>query len=74
MDLAFLRLANPDDRIDRQKGRETSDRGRERSQHAQIRAIIAIFGIERIADETAIAGPGPKQADLTLELDRGGRQ
>ena len=44
----------------------------QRAEHAKLRAIVAIVGVERIADEAAIAGLRPEQPDLSLELDRGG--
>ena len=44
----------------------------QRAEHAQLRAIVAIVGVERIADEAAVAGPAAEQADLPLELHCGG--
>ena len=48
-----------------------------RAEHAQLRAGVAILGVEGVADEAAIAGlvrlPAAEGADLRLELaDRGG--
>ena len=44
----------------------------QRAEHAELRAIVAIVRIEGVADEAAIAGLRAEQADLSLELDRGG--
>ena len=59
--------------VDREQRRETADGGSQRSKHAELRAIVAIVGVERIADETAVAGLRPEQPDLSLELHRGCR-
>ena len=45
----------------------------QRAEDAKLGAIVAILGIERVADETAVARLCPEQPDLPLELDRGGR-
>ena len=52
---------------------EAADRRGQRAEHAELGAIVAIVGVERIADEAAIAGLGAEQPDLPLELHRGGR-
>ena len=60
---------------DGQQGSVAADRARERAEHAQLGAGIAIVGIERIADEAAIAGTPSEQRDLALELlGSGGNQ
>ena len=41
---------------DGQQRRETADRAGQRAEHAQFGAGVAIVGVERIADEAAIAG------------------
>ena len=46
----------------------------QRAEHAQLRAIVAIVGVERIADEAAVAGLRAEQPDLALELHRGRRK
>jgi hypothetical protein len=61
---------------DRDQGAEAS-RGRcDRPEDALLGAGVAIVGVERIADEAAVAGrvglPAAKQPDLGLELHRGG--
>ena len=75
MQPARLILTDSDDPIDRQHRREAPDTGGERSEHAELGAIVAIVGVERVADEAAIAGPRTEQANLSLELNgRGGQQ
>ncbi len=63
----------PTNEIDREQRGEAADGRGQRAEHAQLRAIVAILGVERIADEAAIAGPGAEQPDLPLELHRGRR-
>ena len=70
--LPGLIFANSDDAVDRQQGREAADGRGQRAEHAKLRAIVAILGIEGIADKAAIAGLRAEQPDLALELDRGG--
>ena len=43
-----------------------------RAEHAQLGAGVAIVGVERVADEAAVAGPAAEQGDLALELLGGG--
>ena len=67
-------LADADDGADRHQRREAADGRRQRAEHAQLGAGVAIVGIERVADEAAIAGlvrlPAAEQRDLALELGR----
>jgi len=63
---------NTDDRPDCEQRGEVSDRAGQRAEYAELRASIAIVGVERVADEAAIARPISKQRDLTLELLGGG--
>ena len=44
----------------------------QRAEHAQFGAIVAFVAVEGVADEAAEAGLAAEQADLSLELDRGG--
>ena len=46
----------------------------QRAEHPELGAIVAILGVERVADEAAVAGPGAEQPDLALELHRRRRQ
>ena len=71
MKLARLVVADPDDPIDREQRGETADRCGQRAEHAQLGAIVAIVGVERVADEAAIARLRTEQPDLALELDCG---
>ena len=64
-----------DDRADRQQRGEIADRAGQRAEHAQLGAGVAIVGVERVADEAAVAGLAAEQRDLPLELlRRGGDQ
>src|SRR5690242_2872588 len=67
-------VANSYDEVQSNERRKIADRARERSEHSQFRAIVAIVGIECIPDETAVTGPRAEQADLTLKLDRRRRE
>ena len=62
MDLAHRILADADDEVDRQQGREATDRGRERTENAQLRAIIAVDSVERISDEASVTGLSAEQS------------
>ncbi len=69
----------PDDRADRHQRGEAADRRGEGSKHALLGAGVAIVGVERVADEAAVAGlvglPAAEEPDLALELHRrGGHQ
>ena len=64
--------ADAGDGADRKQGGEASDGRRERAKHAKLGAGIAIVGVERVADEAAVAGARPEQGDLALELLRCG--
>ena len=72
MQLSDLLLTNAHDPIDCQQRSEAADRRSHRAEHSKLRTIVAIIGIERIADEAAIARLRAKQADLSLKLHRGG--
>ena len=61
-----------DDRAHRHQRGEIADGPGQRAEHAKLGAIVAIVGVERIADEAAVAGRAAKQRDLPLELLRGG--
>ena len=73
MELACLVLSDSDDRIDRQQGREAPDCRCQRAKNTELRTIVAIVGIEGVADEAAIARARAEQSDLALELDGGSR-
>src|SRR4249919_3840809 len=72
MNLAGLIVADTDDRVDRQQRGEIAHRSGQRAKHAELRAIIAILGIERITDKAAVAWATAEQTNLALELDCGG--
>ena len=67
-------VSNPNDEVDREKRRKTPDRGSQCAQHPQLRAIVAIFSVEGVADEAAIARLRSEQSHLSLELNRRSRQ
>jgi hypothetical protein len=73
MDVAGLVAADSDDRVDREQRRESSDRCGKGAEYAQLRAIVAILSVERVADEATVAGLRAEQTDLPLELNRRGR-
>src|SRR4029079_18362249 len=50
--------------------RDAAHGGSEGTEHPELRAIIAIVRVEGVADEAAVAGLSPEQADLSLELNR----
>jgi hypothetical protein len=56
VDLPRRIIPDPNDRIDREERREASSGGRKRSQDAQLGTIVAVVGIESIADKAAITG------------------
>ena len=64
-------LPETDDGLDCHECREMTSRRDQRAEDAKLRAIVAIVGVERIADEAAVAGtirfPTAPQADLRLE-------
>ena len=66
--------ADADDRADRDQRGEAADGAGQRAEHAKLGAGVAIVGIERVADEAAVAGrrSAAEQRDLALELLRGG--
>ena len=76
MQLAGRILADAEQGAQGDQRGEMAGRGGQRAEHAQFRASVAILGVERIADEAAIAGlrrlPAAEQADLALELAGGG--
>jgi len=49
-------VADAGDKADREQGGETPDCRGQRAEHAEFGAGVAIVGVERIADETAVAG------------------
>ena len=53
MELARRVVADPDDRVDREQSSEIADGPSQRSEDAQLRAIVAIVTVERIADDLA---------------------
>lgn len=65
-------LAEAGDHADRFHRRETAHQPDHRAENTNFAAIVAIFGVERVADETAIAGlvlfPAAEGAELPLEL------
>ena len=65
------------DRPDRLQRRPAAGEPGHRAEHAELGAGVAILGVERVADEAAIAGlvglPAAKRADLRLELADCGR-
>ena len=71
MDLARRLAAEADDLPDRLQRRPAAGDPRHRAEHAQLGAIVAILGVEGVADEAAIAGPvrlpAAPGADLDLE-------
>jgi hypothetical protein len=68
---AGLFVSDSDYRVDRQQRREISDGSCQRPKHSKLGTIVAIVGIERVADEAAIARAASEQPDLALELDGG---
>ena len=62
MKRAALSSPIPTISADREQRGEAADRRGQRAEHAKLGAIVAIVGIERIADEAAVAGPGAEQA------------
>ena len=66
--------ADAGDQADREQSGEAADGRGQRAEHAEFSAGIAIVGVERITDETAVAGLGAEQRDLALKLLRGGRK
>src|SRR5688572_17516489 len=76
MELAGGVLAEADELADRLHRRPAAGDADHRAEHAKLRAAVAILGVERVADEAAVAGsvwlPAAERADLGLELaDRG---
>lgn len=68
-------LTYPDDAVDRDQCGEAADRPGQSAKNAELRAIVAVFRVKCIADETAIAWPSLEQSDLALELHgRRGKQ
>ena len=67
-------LAEAQDRADRLQRGEAAGDARHRAEHALLGAGVAILGVERVADEAAIAGPvrlpAAERADLRLEAAR----
>lgn len=65
-------LAETGDHADRFHRRETAHQPDHRAEHANFAAIVAIIGVERVADEAAVAGlvrfPAAEGAELPLEL------
>ena len=64
-------MVSPDaqNRIKGEERGETADAASQRAQDSKIGTIIAILGVEGVADEASVAGSRPKQSDLPLELD-----
>ena len=74
MDRPGLVISNPDYGVDRQHGGKCTDGRGKSAQNSLLSARIAIVGIECVADEASITGLGTEQPDLSLKLDRRGRQ
>ena len=53
---------------------EAPDCRSQRTQDSKLGAIVAIVCVEGVADETAVARPASKPADLPLKLNRRCRQ
>ena len=62
------------EKLDRDQRGEIADGPGQRAEHAEFGAIVAIVGVECIADEAAVAWARPEQGDLALELLRGGAE
>jgi len=74
MELAGLLLADCDNAVNRQQRSEAADGGGQRSEHAELSAIVAVVRVERVPNEASVARLRPEQADLSLELHGRGRQ
>ena len=72
--LRKLIVADSDNGVDRKQCREAPHSARERSEHTEFRAIVAVVVVEGIADEASVAGSCAKESHLPLELHRSGRQ
>ena len=57
-----------------EQGGEVAGEAGQRAGDAEFGAIVAIVGIEGIADEAAVAGAAGEQADLALPLRGGGAE
>ena len=73
MDLTGGVAADAENEIEREQRGEAAHGCRQHAKHTELGAIVAVLGVERIADEAAIAGSGAEQPDLPLKL-HGGRR